>query len=58
MKTKDEIIKDLERAIDMSQNKFKTCVDYELSKEEFTAFMFGWMQATLEIAVSDLKQLD
>ncbi len=58
MSTKEEIIKDLEKTIDMSKNKFKTCVDHEISPEDFTAYMFGWMQATLEITVNNLKQLD
>lgn len=55
--TKKEIIKDLERTISMAENKFSTCVEYDLNPDAFTAWMYGWMLETIKITKQDLEQL-
>ncbi len=57
MRTKEDIIKDLERTISMAENKFSTCVKYNLDPDEFNAWMFGYMLGTIERAITDLQLL-
>lgn len=57
MRTIDEIIKDLDKAVSMAEHKYKTCVEYNLDPDDFNAWMFGWMRATIEHAKTDLELL-
>lgn len=57
MRTKEDIIKDLEKTVFMAENEYKTVVDYDLDPDEFHNWMFGWMLETIKIAKSDLEQL-
>lgn len=57
MRTRKEIIKDLEKTISMAENQYRTVVDYDLDPDEFHNWMFGWMLETIKIAKMDLEQL-
>lgn len=57
MRTKEEIIKDLEKTIAMAKNEYNTCVEHDLDPDDFQAWMFGWMLGTIEHAKADLEQL-
>lgn len=54
---KDDIIKYLEETISMAENEYKTCVDYNVDPDDFTAWMFGWMLGTIKHAKAYLEQL-
>ncbi len=57
MRTRREIIMDLERTISMAENQYKTVVEYNLDPDEFHNWMFGWMLETLKITKRDLELL-
>ena len=54
---KELIIHSLEETISMAENEYKTCVDYDLDPDYFTAWMFGWMLETIKQTKADLEQL-
>lgn len=55
--TLEENIAFMEQAVSMAKNKEETCKEWNLEKEDFVNWMFGWMLGTLDSCAKDLKMI-